>query len=109
MDLNAKQVIFMSRQVLIRPLVTEKLSAQMEEGHYAFIVNSKANKIEIKQAVRERFPAVKIKEVRTMNVRGKHRRQMTRQGVRLGRTASYKKAIVTLMPGSEQIDFFEGI
>lgn len=99
----------MPRKVLIRPLVTEKLSAQMEEGHYAFIVDARANKIEIRQAVRERFPAVEIKEVRTMNVRGKHRRQMTRQGVRLGRTASYKKAIVTLMPDSEQIDFFESI
>ncbi len=109
MGVNEKERIIMSRQVLIRPLVTEKLSAQMEQGHYAFIVDSKANKIEIKQAVRERFPAVKIKEVRTINVRGKHRRQMTRQGVRLGRTASYKKAIVTLMPGSEQIDFFESV
>lgn len=99
----------MPRQVLIRPLVTEKLSAQMEEGHYAFIVDRKANKIEIKQAIRERYPLVKVKEVRTMNVRGKHRRQMTRQGVRLGRTSSYKKAIVTLFPKSEKIDFFEGI
>ncbi|MCY4160110.1 MAG: 50S ribosomal protein L23 [Bacteroidetes bacterium] len=99
----------MSRQVLIRPLVTEKLSAQMEEGHYAFIVDPKANKIEIKQAIQHRFPAVQIKEVRTINVRGKQRRQMTRQGVRFGRTASYKKAIVTLLPGSEQIDFFESI
>ena len=99
----------MSRQVLIRPLVTEKLSAQMEEGHYAFIVDSQASKTQIKQAIQQRFPTVQIKEVRTMNVRGKHRRQMTRQGVRLGRTSSYKKAIVTLRPGSEQIDFFESI
>ena len=99
----------MSRKILIRPLVTEKLSAQMEEGHYAFIVDPRANKTEIKRAVQDRFPTVKIKEVRTINVRGKHRRQMTRQGVRLGRTASYKKAIVTLIPGSEQIDFFENI
>ena len=99
----------MSRQVLIRPLVTEKLSAQMERGHYAFIVDPNASKTEIKRAIRDRFPAVEIKEVRTMNVRGKHRRQMTRQGVRLGRTSSYKKAIVTLQPGSEQIDFFESI
>ncbi len=99
----------MSRQVLIRPLVTERLSAQMEEGHYAFIVDPKANKIEIKHAIQQRFPEVKIKEVRTLHVRGKHRRQMTRRGVRIGRTSSYKKAIVTLLPGSQAIDFFETI
>ncbi len=81
----------------------------MEEGHYAFIVDPKATKTEIKRAIQSRFPDVKIKEVRTMNVRGKHRRQTTRQGVRLGRTSGYKKAIVTLMPGSEQIDFFKNI
>ena len=46
----------MSRQVLIRPLVTEKLSTQMEDGHYAFVVDSDANKTQIKQAVQERFP-----------------------------------------------------
>ena len=99
----------MSRQVLIRPLVTEKLTAQMEQGNYAFIVDAKANKIEIRQAIQHRFPTVKIKEVRTMNVRGKHRTQMTRQGMRLGRRPKYKKAIVTLLPGSDSIDFFEGV
>ncbi len=99
----------MSRQVLIRPLVTEKLSAQMEDGHYAFVVDSNANKTQIKRAVQERFPMAEIKEVRTMRVRGKRRRQITRQGVRSGRTGSYKKAIVTLAKGSEQIDFFESI
>jgi len=99
----------MSRKVLIRPLVTEKLTAQMEQGHYAFIVHPKANKIEIRQAVQNRFPTVEIQEVRTINVRGKQRRQMTRQGVRFGRTARYKKAIVTLRPGSEQIDFYESV
>ncbi len=81
----------------------------MEKSHYGFIVDSKANKIEIKQAIEERFPMVEVKEVRTINVRGKHRRQMTRQGVRIGRKAKYKKAIVTLRSDSEQIDFFEGI
>jgi len=99
----------MSRKILIRPLITEKLSAQMEESHYGFIVDSNANKIEIKQAIKRRFPMVEIKEVRTINVRGKHRSQMTRQGVRLGRKAKYKKAIVTLRSDSEQIDFYESI
>lgn len=99
----------MSNEILIRPLVTEKLSAQMEEGHYAFKVAGGANKIEIRNAVEARYPGIKIKEVRTMVVRGKRRTQMTRRGRVEGRRASYKKAIVTLMPGSDQIDFFEEV
>lgn len=99
----------MSREILIRPLVTEKLTNLMEGSHYAFVVDMDANKIQIRHAVEERFPGVQIKEVRTMVVRGKRRRQMTRRGVNEGRTARYKKAIVTLTPDSEQIDFFEGI
>ncbi len=99
----------MRREILIRPLVTEKLTTLMESGHYAFVVNLKANKIQIRKAIEERFPGVHIKEVRTMIVRGKRRRQFTRRGVREGRTATYKKAIVTLAPDSEQIDFFENI
>ena len=99
----------MSREILIRPLVTEKLTMLMEDGQYAFVVDVKANKIQIRKAIEERFPGVHIKEVRTMIVRGKRRRQFTRRGVREGRTARYKKAIVSLAPDSEQIDFFENI
>ena len=99
----------MSREILIRPLVTEKLTTLMESGHYAFVVDVKANKIQIRKAIEARFPGVHIKEVRTMIVRGKRRRQFTRRGVREGRTPRYKKAIVTLAPDSEQIDFFENI
>ncbi len=99
----------MSREILIRPLVTEKLTTLMEEGQYAFVVDLKANKIQIRKALEERFPGVHIKEVRTMIVRGKRRRQFTRRGVREGRTPRYKKAIVSLAPDSEQIDFFENI
>jgi len=99
----------MNKDVLIRPLVTEKLTALMEERHYAFVVNRKANKVEIRRAVEARYPGVKIKEVRTMLVRGKRRRQMTRRGVMAGRTSAYKKALVTLTADSEQIDFFENV
>ncbi|MDX1740742.1 MAG: 50S ribosomal protein L23 [Rhodothermales bacterium] len=95
--------------MLIRPLVTEKMSALMEEGHYAFVVQKDANKIEIREAVQSRYPGVKIKEVRTMVVRGKRRRQFTRRGLVQGRVSAYKKAIVTLEPDSEQIDFFEEV
>ncbi len=94
--------------ILIRPLVTEKMTRLMEEGqHYAFEVKRSANKIEIRKALEARYPDVKVKEVRTMNVRGKRRRQFTRRGVVEGRQRSYKKAIVTLAEG--EIDFFENV
>ena len=81
----------------------------MEDGHYAFVVDKNANKVEIKKAVEERYPGVRIKEVRTLIVRGKRRRQFSKRGVVEGRKASYKRAIVTLQPGSEEIDFFENV
>lgn len=99
----------MSNDILIRPLVTEKLTAQMEAGHYAFQVAKEANKVEIRKAVEARYPGIQVKEIRTMIVRGKRRTQMTRRGRVEGRRAAYKKAIVTLAPGSEQIDFFEEV
>jgi large subunit ribosomal protein L23 len=99
----------MSKEILIRPIVTEKLTRLMDERHYAFEVDKSANKIEIRKAIKDRYPNITIKEVRTMVVRGKRRRQFTRRGVLQGRTASYKKAIVTLTPESELIDFFENV
>ena len=99
----------MSREILIRPLVTEKLTRLMEEGHYTFVVDKGANKVEIRKAIEARYPGVVIKSIRTMIQRGKRRRQFTRRGVNEGRTAAYKKAIVTLDPAGEQIDFFEQI
>ncbi len=99
----------MSNDILIQPLVTEKLTDLMEKGHFAFQVRRDANKIEIRKAIETRYPGVQVKEVRTMIVRGKRRSQHTRRGRVIGRTASYKKALVTLQPGSEQIDFFEEV
>lgn len=99
----------MSREILIRPFVTEKMSAQMEAGHYAFVVEKAANKVQIRRAVEARYPGIEVKEVRTMVVRGKRRRQFTKRGLVEGRTTAYKKAVVTLMPGSQPIDFFENV
>ena len=99
----------MKSDILIRPLVTEKMTALMEEGHYAFQVRKDANKVQIRRAIEIRYPGVQVKEVRTMIVRGKARSQMTRRGRVAGRTAGYKKAIVTLQPESQRIDFFEQI
>ena len=81
----------------------------MEAGHYAFVVDMKANKVQVRQAVEARYPGAKVKEVRTMIVRGKRRRQFTRRGVVAGRTAYFKKAVVTLAPDREQIDFCESV
>jgi len=99
----------MSHEILIRPLVTEKLSGLMEKGYYTFVVRINANKIEIQKAVVERFPGVQVAHVRTMIVRGKRRRQFVRGGVRMGSTARYKKAIVRLASDSAPIDFYEAI
>lgn len=92
------------RQVLIRPVVTER-STQIGEdfGAYTFIVATDANKIQIRQAVEALFN-VRVAGVRTANYRGKWRRV----GRSLGRRPAYKKAIVKLMEG-ERIDVYEGI
>ena len=99
----------MSRDVLIRPLVTEKLTRLMEEGKYAFVVDLKANKVEIRKAIEARYPGVKVGKVRTMIQRGKRRRQFTRGGVVEGRTNYYKKVVVSLTDDSAEINFFENI
>jgi large subunit ribosomal protein L23 len=94
--------------ILIKPIVTEKMTRLTEEGrHYAFQVAKDANKIEIRKAIEARYPDVQIKEVRTMVVRGKRRRQFTKKGLVQGRKPSYKKAIVTLVSG--EIDFYESV
>jgi len=98
----------MSQQILLEPIVTEKMTRLMEHGrHYAFRVAKDANKIEIRKAIEARYPDVDIKEVRTMIVRGKRKRQFTKRGLLEGKRASYKKAIITLRSG--EIDFYEAI
>ncbi len=95
-----------TKSILIRPIYTEKMANQQEVfNKYAFQVNTKANKIEIRQAVEKKFD-VKVKDVHTMNVRGKKRQQMTRQGRFVGRRADWKKAIVTL-EADYKLDLFD--
>ena len=85
-----------TRAILIKPLYTEKMAIQQEAlNKYAFHVENHANKIEIKKAVEIKFE-VKVKNVQTMNVSGKMKQQMTKQGRFEGRRPSWKKAIVTL-------------
>ena len=90
-----------ARDILIRPLITEKSTQLMEEGKYVFVVAKKANKIEIAKAVAEVFN-VKVANVNTVNVSGK----MKRMGRFVGKRSDYKKAIVKLTPG-ETIEFFQ--
>lgn len=92
-----------ARDILIRPLVTEKTTALMQEGKYVFVVPKAANKIEIGAAVEEVFK-VKVVAVNTVNVLGKTKRMGRTEGKR----PDYKKAIVKLAPG-ETIEFFEGV
>lgn len=93
--------------VLKKPLVTEKVSALNEKGKYGFIVDAKANKVEIKNAVEKQY-GVNVEKVNTMNVMGKLKTRYTKAGVLAGRRPNYKKAIVTLAEG-EVIDFYSNV
>ena len=94
--------------ILLKPIVTEKMTAQSEDlNKYGFIVDKRANKIQIKNAVEEMY-GVTVEYVNTMRYAGKRKSRYTRSGVIEGRTKSYKKAIVTLANG-ETIDFDSNI
>ena len=91
------------RDILIRPLITERTNDLMADNKYTFVVAKKANKIEIQKAVEQIFK-VKVLDVNTINVLGKTKRM----GKTSGKRPDYKKAIVKLAPG-EVIEFFEGV
>ena len=94
--------------ILQRPVVTEKMTTQSEKfGRYGFLVDSHANKLEIKNAV-EKMYNVTVEDVRTMRYGGKRKSRFTKSGVIAGRKNNYKKAIVQLKKG-ETIDFYSGI
>ena len=90
-----------SRDVIIRPVVSEKSYAGLEANRYTFLVHPEANKTEIKEAVQQIWN-VRVLEVRTMNRKGKLKR--TRLG--LGRRPDVKRATVTLAAG-DTIEIFE--
>jgi large subunit ribosomal protein L23 len=93
--------------ILKRPLVTEKMTAMNEVGKYAFEVDKKANKVEIRKAI-EKLYGVTVEKICTNRTQGKLKSKMTKAGQVSGRKASIKKAIVTLKAG-EMIDFYNGI
>ncbi len=80
-----------AEEIIIRPIITEKSAAAQAEGKYTFEVHKKATKIDIKNAVEKLFE-VKVADVKTVNVKGKPKRQ----GYHVGKTSDWKKAIVTI-------------
>lgn len=94
--------------IIIKPVITEKMTAAGEKyNRYGFIVDRKANKIEIKQAV-EKMYGVTVDSVNTQNYIGKLKSRNTKSGIVTGRVGKSKKAIVTLKEG-EMIDFYSNI
>ncbi len=94
--------------IIIKPIITEKMTALGEKlGRYGFIVDKRANKLQIKKAVKELY-GVEVEDVNTMTYAGKYKSRFTKSGLLSGKTNSFKKAIVTLAKG-ETIDFYSNI
>ena len=94
--------------IIKKPVITEKMTMQSDKyNRFAFIVDKKANKIEIKKAVEDMYD-VAVASIRTMVCIGKKRVRGTKSGMIVGRTSTYKKAIVTLVDG-DYIDFYSNI
>lgn len=96
----------LAQDIILRPITTEEaMNKAMTMKKYTFKVAKDANKIEIANAVETLFKGTKVEKVNTLHVRGKLRRQ----GRFEGRTASWKKAVVTLTEDSKTIEFFDGL
>ena len=94
--------------ILIKPIITEKMTNDSElYNRYGFVVNKKANKVEIKNAVEQAY-GVSVNDVRTMNYPVKRTTKFTKNGVVSGMKGAYKKAIVQIAEG-ENIDFYSNI
>lgn len=94
--------------ILIKPIITEKATADSEErNRFAFEVASEANKVEIKKAVEELY-GVNVEKIRTTVMPGKRKMRYTQKGMVVGNTGKYKKAIVEVRSG-ETIDLYSNI
>jgi len=91
------------RDVILRPVVSEKSYGLLDEGAYTFVVHPDANKIEIRQAVESIFN-VRVSKVNTLNRKGKRKRN--RRSFTFGKRSDTKRAVVTLV-GDDRIDLFE--
>ncbi|MEE2931200.1 MAG: 50S ribosomal protein L23 [Bacteroidota bacterium] len=95
-------------RIIKKPVITEKMTDQSEKyNRFAFVVEKDANKIEIKKAIEQMYD-VTVSAVKTMICIGKKRVRGTKSGMIVGRTSTYKKAIVTLVEG-DNIDFYSNI
>jgi large subunit ribosomal protein L23 len=92
------------RDIIKRPIITERTSDLMANKKYVFEVDLRANKTEIKQAVEAIFK-VKVTNVNTLRMPAKPKRQ----GSHSGYTSEWKKAIVSLSPESKELEFFETV
>jgi large subunit ribosomal protein L23 len=94
------------RNIIRRPVVTEKSNYLADlQNQYTFVVDSRANKHQIKQAVELAWPDVTVDKVRVANMPAKRSRRWRTMGIR---KPGWKKAIITLVPG-DRIDLFEGV
>ena len=94
------------RNVLVRPLITEKMNELTEsKAQYGFVVDVNANKIEIAKAIKAKFE-VDVVAVNTIKMKGKTKSQFTKKGRFEGKTPTFKKAIVTLKDGDKIDEFF---
>lgn len=94
--------------IIVKPVITEKMTAQGEKhNRYGFVVEKTANKVQIKDAV-EKLYGVSVSSVNTQNYVGKVKSRNTTQGLAIGRVNKHKKAVVTLKAG-ETIDFYASI
>ncbi|KGO84235.1 MULTISPECIES: 50S ribosomal protein L23 [Flavobacterium] len=94
--------------IIIKPIITEKITKDGELfNRFGFVVNKKANKIQIKNAVEAAY-GVTVVNVNTMNYRADRTVKYTKSGLISGKTAAYKKAVVQVQEG-ETIDFYNNI
>ena len=94
--------------ILIKPIITEKATADSElNNRYTFLVDVKANKVEIKKAV-ESYYDVNVSKVRTLNSGPERKTKYTKTGIQHGKTNALKKAIVQLIEG-DVIDFYNNL
>ncbi len=94
--------------IIIKPILTEKMMNDTEEfNRYGFVVDRRANKIEIKKAIEELF-SVEVLGVRTMNYPPERKTRYTKSGLVQGKTGAYKKAVVEIAEG-QSIDFYNNI
>lgn len=93
------------REVIRRPVITEKSTKLADEFQYVFEVDARANKHQIREAVEAIWPKVDVVDVRVMNMPAKRAKRWRKVIIR---KKGWKKAIVTLLPG-QRLEMFEGV